>query len=804
MNWRLLQNSIVVAGGSTLACLVLGMLMAVWLLGLGPLARRAVLGATVTTVALPPFLVTNAWLDLVGQGGPWYAWFPFRIFSLWGTGWVLALLLWPITALLALAGMEKLEPTVLEAEPLLRGWPLIRRLLLPMARPALVNAAMITFALAFNNFAVPAILQAKVFPAELWVSFNTTFDYRAALKLSCPLLFVSALLWACLSQAPVSWPRLKGKASAGLLRRQLGNPSMLVCASVSLAVLFLSVGVPLGQLGLTRKTWFELPNAFAAGSPALLNSLFFAWLSASLCVATGWGLWRLRASRLLWMPFLLPGVLVGIALIFLLNRGPTMAFYQSVGIVVLALTLRYAILGWSRAHQAMGAVDGRLLDYAKLNGASRWQLARHVYWPQVAPELGAVWLLIYLLCLWDVESLVLIIPPGCETLALRIFNLLHYGHNVEVNALCVLLLGLALCGGVVWAAMDRLMTRGLTARSQCALIALVGASLLASGCRPGVQQSAPLESALFSGVQIIGSRGTALGHFNKPRSLALDAQDNVYVVDMTGRVQKFSADGAYLASWQMPETEKGKPKGMCRDAAGNIVVVEPHYTRVNHFSPQGKLLAQWGVGGTNDGQLCLPRAAAVTPRGDIIVCEYTLVDRVQRFAAEGKQWKATFGHSGSGVGEFNRPEGLAVDKAGRIYVADSCNHRIQVFTPEGQFLRSYGHAGIGRGELSYPYDVQVDADGLQYVAEFGNSRIQVFDREGHSLEILGGSGSAPGKFSNPWSLALDSVGNLYVADSQNHRVQKFLRKRASGMHRGSDGSSWSAAYRGNAGGAPVP
>jgi sugar lactone lactonase YvrE len=449
--------------------------------------------------------------------------------------------------------------------------------------------------------------------------------------------------------------------------------------------------------------------------------------------------------------------------------------YQSAAVVVLGLCLRYAALSWTGARAAMRSVPPGAADFAKLNGASAWQCWRHVHWPLIAPEMAAIWFVTYLLCLWDVETLVLIIPPGYETLAVRIFNLLHYGHNGQVNALCVILLGLAVLPIAV-RAVGRAVANG--ARLPFGTAALACLMLVLAGCGRSPSQGARIQSAFFSGVQVIGSRGTALGQFNKPRSLTLDAQDNLYVVDMTGRVQKFSPDGAYLASWQMPQTDKGKPKGMCRDANGNIVVVEPHYTRVNHFTPGGKLLTQWGKPGTNSGQLCLPRAVAVTSLGDVVLCEYTLVDRVQVFSADGKSWKRTFGHSGRGYGELNRPEGLGVDAQDRVYVADSCNHRIQVFSPTGEFIRAYGHAGSGPGQLSYPYDVQIDHAGRQYVCEFGNSRIQIFDRDGKPLELLGGPGSAPGQFSNPWSVALDSVGNLYVADSQNHRVQKFIAKPA--------------------------
>jgi DNA-binding beta-propeller fold protein YncE len=373
--------------------------------------------------------------------------------------------------------------------------------------------------------------------------------------------------------------------------------------------------------------------------------------------------------------------------------------------------------------------------------------------------------------------MVLVVPPGGETLALRVFNLLHYGHNPQVNALCLALLALALLPLLLW----RTGRWFAGWRRGGALATLLLAVLTIAGCSQNNARESVIESKIFSRVQVIGSRGVGLGEFNKPRSLTVDRQDNLYVVDMTGRVQKFSPDGQFLLSWQMPQTDLGKPKGMSCDKDGNILVVEPHYQRVNHFSPDGKLVAQWGVHGTNAGQLTLPRSIAVDSHGNIFVTEYTVVDRVQEFTADGKKLLNIFGQPGIERGEFNRAEGMAIDAKDRIYIADSCNHRVQVFSPEGKWLREYGKAGNGVGELSYPYDIRVDAAGRQYVCEFGNSRIQIFDANDQPLEILGGVGGAPGQFSNPWSIALDSKGNLYVADSQNHRVQKFLKKQQTAM-----------------------
>jgi len=795
MNWLLLKNSLLVASLTTLVAASFGFLTALWLAGLERRWRNAWLILAVTALALPPFLVTNCWLHYLGLAGVWRGWLPLNILSLGGAVWILSLLTWPITLLLVLSAWQRLEPAQLESDVAVSGWWLIRVLLWPVGRTALAQAAVLTFVLALNNFAVPAILQVKVFPAEVWVRFNTTFDTVGALELSWPLVVAPLLLLLWFAQRDFPWPRMEGRVSPKLFRQQLGDGWHWFSCSCTIALCLLSVGLPVFQLASVTRTWTELPGALAAGQSALGNSITFAAVSATLVVALVLAAGMQAAAKrssflcnpcgsflgwLSWLPFLVPGVLLGIALIAVFNRPWSSLLYQSAGIVVLAFVIRYLAVGWNSIAHALRTVDRDLTDVARLEGATRWQLLRHVQWPQIAPQAAVAWYVIFLLCLWDVESMILVVPPGGETLALRVFNLLHYGHNAQVNALCLTLLVLAVAPLIIWKAccVSRVVWRRNTrhATRNTALAACAGAAILA-GCSPeSSSREAPLHSQLFQRVQIIGSRGVGAGELNKPRSVILDAQDNLFVVDMTGRVQKFSSNGVFELSWQMPQTDLGKPKGMGRDRDGNILVLEPHYQRVNIFSPMGKLVAQWGSRGTNAGSLMLPRAVAVNSRGEVYVSEYSILDRVQRFAPRGEKLLTAFGQSGTCPGEFNRPEGLCVDAQDRVYVADSCNHRIQIFSRDGQLLRTYGRAGKGKGELSYPYDICVDAAGRQYVCEFGNSRIQVFDANDQPLEIIGGPGAAPGQFSNPWGVALDSAGNLYVADSQNHRVQKLIRR----------------------------
>lgn len=479
------------------------------------------------------------------------------------------------------------------------------------------------------------------------------------------------------------------------------------------------------------------------------------------------------------VPFAIPGIFTGI-LLAELSALALLEPLRSTGFwVVVALVIRYGFVGWLVADHAWRNADTTLRDFVVSAGGGRWAQWRHVVWPVSGRGLSGGWCATYVLCLWDVETQLLVVPPGGDTLALMIFNFLHYGHNAQVSALCVQLGGLALLPWVVVSLIRRAMgTRGRWGRmlGLGCLVVVPGMT----GCTPEgtPQTSQGLNSPLFERVEVVGGKGTGPGFFSKPRSLAVDSAGYLYVVDLTGRVQRFDENGRWLSLWQMPETSAGRPKGMDAVPGGGVFLVEPHYHRVNRFESDGRLSRQWGVQGTDDGQVWFPRAIAVGGDGTCYVSEYGKRERVQRFRWEDGTYLGGFGEEGNGPGQLNRAEGLGLGPKGEVYVADSCNHRIQVFSPTGQLLRMHGRPGRDLGEFSYPYDVRIDAEGRQYVCEFGNSRIQVLGPDDRPLETLGGPGGGIAELNNPWSLCLDAAGNLYVADALNHRVVKYLRRKS--------------------------
>jgi len=111
--------------------------------------------------------------------------------------------------------------------------------------------------------------------------------------------------------------------------------------------------------------------------------------------------------------------------------------------------------------------------------------------------------------------------------------------------------------------------------------------------------------------------------------------------------------------------------------------------------------------------------------------------------------------------------GLAVDAQDNVYVADTCNNRIQKFTSEGEFLDTFGSIGAGEGQFLWPYDIAVDREGYIYVADSGNCRIQKFTTKVFSSAV-GLQSSLEGQLMYPHGLDLDAEGNVYVGDYLNH------------------------------------
>jgi DNA-binding beta-propeller fold protein YncE len=129
------------------------------------------------------------------------------------------------------------------------------------------------------------------------------------------------------------------------------------------------------------------------------------------------------------------------------------------------------------------------------------------------------------------------------------------------------------------------------------------------------------------------------------------------------------------------------------------------------------------------------------------------------------------------------PDALAIGPDGNVYVTD-LSQRVTVISPAGTVLRRWGKPGTGPGQFRFiPGDprvltdvfgkIAVGPDGLVYVADSGNARVQVFTPQGRFVRQFGSYGSGKGQFLFSGNIAVDNAGNVYVADGKSATMAKL-------------------------------
>ncbi len=268
---------------------------------------------------------------------------------------------------------------------------------------------------------------------------------------------------------------------------------------------------------------------------------------------------------------------------------------------------------------------------------------------------------------------------------------------------------------------------------------------------------------------VIGQPGRQPGQFSKPRAVAFAANDEMVVVDRTGRVMVHDArDGSFLRQWRFEEYENGTPTGITVDPTDNTLwLADTHYSRILQYNMAGERLRMFGVNGEGPGEMIFPTDATPDPDGETIwVTEFGRGNRVMQFTREGR-FIREFGTPVYENDELERPMALVLSPdARRLYVVDCGNGRINVYTREGELLFRFGS-----DRMRYPLDLALGPDGLLYVVEYQNSRISRYTLEGEFVDSAGGPGRGPGEFFLPWGVAVAPSGKILVADTNNQRLQ---------------------------------
>jgi len=196
-------------------------------------------------------------------------------------------------------------------------------------------------------------------------------------------------------------------------------------------------------------------------------------------------------------------------------------------------------------------------------------------------------------------------------------------------------------------------------------------------------------------------------------------------------------------------------------------------TQLTNYLTKSSTRVKFGRRGGDVGCFTWPRGISVNEDGEIVVADSSN-HRIQVFDGHG-EFLRQFGQYGQADGEFDCLAGVCVNKNnGQIVIADRYNHRIQIFTSQGGWIRSFGEEGYWDGQMSYPWGVACAPDGNIFVCDKENHRVQVFHPNGTFMYSFGRLGCDDGCFENPHYVSVSEDGEkVVVSDSGNHRIQLF-------------------------------
>jgi hypothetical protein len=335
----------------------------------------------------------------------------------------------------------------------------------------------------------------------------------------------------------------------------------------------------------------------------------------------------------------------------------------------------------------------------------------------------------------------------------------------------------------------------------CAVLVAVFAGLTLRA--PAAASAGPRQPADYWFVDKWGGLGTGDGMFDDPHGVAVAPDGTVYVYDGGNfRVQWFDGSGTYLGQFGSQGFNDGQfkyPHDLAVDPTGTWLYVGDRDLAAAHveqfaIGPPFAFVRKFWVGDGTGGQFD-PTGIDVAADGDVYVVEEHL-NRVQRFEADGTP-VAQWGSSGAGNGQFTGPQGVAVapagsPNAGRVYVADTGNKRVQYFDPPFD-APTYGYAGQWTVDSTWgPTAIDVGPDGMVYVCGLFEPRCRYYTPSGGAPPNTSGTppgswstgGSADGRTFRPWGIAVGLDDTVYVSDTKydpmgtpisNDRVQAFRR-----------------------------
>jgi len=376
-----------------------------------------------------------------------------NIYSLPGAVFVMTMAYFPIITLMTMSGLKGIDKCQEEA-----GWihgnviQTILRISLPLATPYIFCGALFVFVFAIINFGVPDILRLRVYPLEIFIQFGALFQEGIAMALSLPLVLLTFLIvyFQKRYMDKRSYVNFGGGYNPAA-PYQLGVRQwiftwfailvVIVSGAIPIVVLLKMAGPLSTYVRVLQSSIDQLIYSTLMGLAGAACMTILSFLMAFYCFKQKGRIKSLTELSLLF-PIAIPSTVFGIGLIYVWNTPMTEKIYTSSAIVIIGYVARFLPFTAMVCLSSLRQMDTTLEELGTLYSGSHMKLFIHILIPLNRIGILTGFFVGFILSLGDLGTSILVMPPGRSTIPVKIYNLMHYGAENMVAALCLILLSI--------------------------------------------------------------------------------------------------------------------------------------------------------------------------------------------------------------------------------------------------------------------------------------------------------------------------------------------------------------------------
>ncbi len=456
---RITLNSLVLMAGVTGASIVIGVPLALLTTRTDlPYPRFWTVVAALPLV-IPSYVGAIAFVSMFGSGGEIDTFLGMtipRVHGLWGAVFIITLYTYPYVFLTTRASLISMDSSLVDAARTLNHGPLdsFRRVTFPIIRPGIAAGALLAALYAISDFGTPAFMQANVFTSRIYGEFSGfAVEYAALLALQLVAIVAVILVieagigrdddtsgggerGTTLELGRWKWPAMGSIATIGVV-------TLVVPVAIFVIWIFRSQGERIPALEFQPA--FAFNSVYLAGLAALVACVF------AVPVAYYSGRTDSLVARVLeratYVGFAVPGVVIGLALVFLGTRTLPSLYRQGVWLLVFGYVVRFLPQAVGTVRSSVLQVDDETLEAARTLNAGRIETFRRITLPLIAPGMVAGAVLVFLTTMKELPMTLMVAPIGMDTLVIKVWqahNALAYRYAAIPALLLILISGVTM------------------------------------------------------------------------------------------------------------------------------------------------------------------------------------------------------------------------------------------------------------------------------------------------------------------------------------------------------------------------